>query len=226
MGRKLGVGRIWSFCLGFSITRRAARAIWRRGNKAWGRKFFGQKCELIANFSATMATSPRRERREVWREKRKVRIFGKGKCKLIANFSATVVTSLPSLALSLSLSLSLCLYLSFSLSLSLSLSLSHRKYLTHNKYRKRFRASYYTRRGSAWYIVREWLSVSSGEREERERERERERRLWRRPISRWNREWSCNAMAIIIIGASLSEPHTDVVTWDSVTRDIYIYIYI
>ena len=28
-----------------------------------------------------------------------------------------------------------------------------------------------------------------------------------------------------IIGASLSEPHTDVVTWDSVTRDIYIYIY-
>ena len=32
-----------------------------------------------------MVTSPWRERREVWREKRKVRIFGKGKCKLIAN---------------------------------------------------------------------------------------------------------------------------------------------
>ena len=29
---------------------------------------------------------------------------------------------------------------------------------------------------------------------------------------------------IEVIGASLSEPHTDVVTWDSVTRDIYIYI--
>ena len=60
-----------------------------------------------------------RERREVWREKRKVRIFGKGKCKLvaicanfwqrkcklIANFSATMVTSLPSVSVSLSLSL-------------------------------------------------------------------------------------------------------------------------
>ena len=28
-----------------------------------------------------------------------------------------------------------------------------------------------------------------------------------------------------IIGASLSEPHTDVLTWDSVTRDIYLYRY-
>ena len=74
----------------------------------------------------------------MWREKRKVRIFGKGKCeltaivrifgmgkcKLIANFSATMMTSLPSISLSLSLSLYL--------SLSLSLSLSHRAYLTHN----------------------------------------------------------------------------------------------
>ena len=32
-----------------------------------------------------MVTSPWRERRQVWREKRKVRIFGKEKCKLIAN---------------------------------------------------------------------------------------------------------------------------------------------
>ena len=31
------------------------------------------------------------------------------------------------------------------------------------------------------------------------------------------------AMRGTFIGASLSEPHTDVVTWDSVTRDIYIY---
>ena len=35
--------------------------------------------------TTTMVTSPWRERREVWRQKRKVRIFGKGKCKLIAN---------------------------------------------------------------------------------------------------------------------------------------------
>ena len=27
-----------------------------------------------------------------------------------------------------------------------------------------------------------------------------------------------------LVGASLSEPHTDVLAWDSVTRDIYIYI--
>ena len=77
-------------------------------------------------------------RQEVWREKRKVRFFGKGKCellaivrifgmgkcKLIANFSLPMMTSLPSISLSLSLSLYL--------SLSLSLSLSHRAYLTHN----------------------------------------------------------------------------------------------
>ena len=83
----------------------------------------------------------------MWREKREVRIFGKGKCKLIAkiafkfnlmrifgkgkwefiaNFSATMVTSLPSL--------------SVSLSLSLSLSLSPK--VPHAQYRKRFRASY------------------------------------------------------------------------------------
>ena len=81
-------------CLGFSITRRAARAIWKRGNKE-GEIFFGNgKCELITNF--TMVTSPWRDRREVWREKRKERIFGKGKCKFIANFSAAMVTSLPS----------------------------------------------------------------------------------------------------------------------------------
>ena len=108
-----------------------------------GRKNFGKgKCELIANFSDTMVTSPWRERREAWSEKRKVRNFGKGRCKLIANcadfgkgkckfianFSATLVTSLPSL--------SLCL------SVSLSLSLSPK--VPHAQYRKRFRASYNT----------------------------------------------------------------------------------
>ena len=120
MGRKIGLGRIWSFVLGFRSLVARLVPFERGGTKPEGEKIFGNgKCELIANFSATMVTSPRRERREVWREKRKVRFFGKGKCKLIAckfiaNFSATMVTSLPSL------------------SVSLSLSLSHRKYLTHN----------------------------------------------------------------------------------------------
>ena len=54
------------------------------------------------------------ERREVWRKKRKERIFGKGKCKLVANFGMTMVMSLPSF------------------SLFLSLPLSHRMHLTHN----------------------------------------------------------------------------------------------
>ena len=133
MGRKIGLGRIWSFVLGFRSLVARLVPFEREGTKPEGEKNFGNhECELIANFSATMVTSPWRERREVWREKRKaeflaresassspiVRIFGKGKCKFIANFSATMVTSLPSL--------SLCLYL------SLSLSLSHRKYLMHN----------------------------------------------------------------------------------------------
>ena len=96
--------------------------------KEWeqrGRNIFcNGKCEPIANFSATMVTSKWRERREVWREKWKVRVFGKGRCKLIANFSATMVTSLP--------------FLSVSLSLSLSLSPN----VPHAQYRKRFRASH------------------------------------------------------------------------------------
>ena len=40
---------------------------------------------------------------------------------------------------------------------------------------------YYRKRGSASYIVREWLLWVV----------ERERRLWRQSISHWNREWSC-----------------------------------
>ena len=69
----------------------------------------------------------------------------------------------------------------------------------------------YTRRESAWYIVREWFFVSSSSREreidreterereretERERDRERERERERETpvtssISSWIREWSC-----------------------------------
>ena len=61
-------------CLGFSITRRGARAIQERvGTK--GANFL--ETESV-NFSATMV------RQEVWREKRKVRFFGKGKCELTA----------------------------------------------------------------------------------------------------------------------------------------------
>ena len=135
MGRKIGLGRIWSlknFVLGFrSLVARLApfkRESEQRGRIFWQRKVW------TANFSATMV------RQEVWREKRKVRFFGKGKCeltaivrifgmgkcKLIANFSATMMTSLPSISLSLSLSL----YLSLSPS------------VPHAQYRKRFRASY------------------------------------------------------------------------------------
>ena len=64
-GKKNRTGQDLIICLGFSITRRAARAIG-TGTKPEGEKIFGNgKCELIANFSATMVTSPRRERREV-----------------------------------------------------------------------------------------------------------------------------------------------------------------
>ena len=59
---------------------------------------------------------------------------------------------------------------SFSLSLSLLLIK-----VTHAQYRKRFCASYYRKRGSASYIVREVHSERERERY-RERERERERR--------------------------------------------------
>ena len=82
----IGLGKIWSFVLGFRSLVARLVPFERGGTKTEGEKIFGNgKCELIANFSATMVTSPRRERREVWREKRKVRIFGKGKCKLITN---------------------------------------------------------------------------------------------------------------------------------------------
>ena len=94
------------------------------GNKEEENNFGNGKCELIANFSATMVTSrPLRERRDGKCEGRNekceflarksvssspiVRTFGKGKCKFIANFSATMVTSLPSNSFSVSLSFSL-----------------------------------------------------------------------------------------------------------------------
>ena len=83
-----------------------------------------------------MVTSQWRERREVWREKRKVRVFGKGKCKLIANcanfWQRERVNSSPILARQWWRHFRLSLYLSLSLSLSLSLALPHRMYLTHN----------------------------------------------------------------------------------------------
>ena len=141
MGRtesSVGLGRIWSFVWGFrSLIVRLVP--FERGGTKRAKNFWQYgKCELIENFSATMVTSPWWERREVWREKRKMRIFGKGKCKIIAiirhcaNFWQVKVCSSPILARQwwrhFRLSLSVCI----SLSLSLSLSLSHRKYLTHN----------------------------------------------------------------------------------------------
>ena len=113
----------------------------RGGTKPEGEKYFGNgKCKLIANFSATIVTSPRRERREVWREKRKVRNFGKGKCELIANcanfLARESVNSSPILARQW------WRHFRLSLSLSVSLSLSLSPKVPHAQYRKRFRASY------------------------------------------------------------------------------------
>ena len=116
---KIGLGRIWSFVLGFRSL--VARLVpFERGGTKRVKTFLAmesvnslrisapqwwplregrnEKCEVLARES--VSSSPI------------VRIFGKGKCKFIANFSATMVTSLPSF--------------------SVSLSLSHRKYLTHN----------------------------------------------------------------------------------------------
>ena len=76
MGRTIGLGRIWSFVFGFrSLVARLTpfkRESEQRGRIFWQRKVW------TANFSATMV------RQEVWREKRKVRFFGKGKCELTA----------------------------------------------------------------------------------------------------------------------------------------------
>ena len=147
MGRKIGLGRIWSFVLGFRSLVARLVPFERGGTKPEGEKIFGNgKCELIANFSATVVTFPWRERREVWNERCEflaresvssspiMRIFGKWKCKFIAKVSAKMVTSLPSL--------SLCLYLSLSLSLSPK--------VPHAQYRKRFRASYNTCARDGW----------------------------------------------------------------------------
>ena len=81
-----------------------------------------------------MVTSQWRERWEVWREKRKVRVFGKGKCKLIEFWQRERVNSSPILARQW--------WRHFRLSLYLSLSLSLSPNVPHAQYRKRFRASY------------------------------------------------------------------------------------
>ena len=110
MGRTIiGLGRIWSFVLLFDHSSRGSRhlrELEQRGQNFWQRKVWTH-CDFQCHNGD--------QRREL-REKRKVRIFGKGKCKLIANFSATMVTSLPSV----------------SLSLSLSLTHTHRAHLTQN----------------------------------------------------------------------------------------------
>ena len=137
----------------------------RGGTKPEDEKIFGNgKCELIANFSATMVTSPRRDlgrdgkcegrnekceflARESVSSSPIVRIFGKGKCKFIANFSATMVTSLLSLSLSVSLSLT-------------------ESTLTHRQYRKRFRASYNTLVCANWpeEVESVWRVALNGDR--------------------------------------------------------------
>ena len=94
------------------------RFVWESRNKE-GEFFWQRKVWTHCEFQRHNGDHLRRERREVWREKRKLQIFGKGKrkliancanfgkgkCKLVANFNETMMTSLPSLSLSLSLSL-------------------------------------------------------------------------------------------------------------------------
>ena len=195
-------------CLGFSITRRAARAIWKSGNKE-GETIFGNgKCELIANFSATMVTSPRGRWKKYctnshkkvcgcWcnffhrplplREGRDGKCEGRNeKCEFLARESVNsspIVRILAKGSVNSSPMLARKWWRHFRLSLSLCISLSLSPNVPHAQYyRKRGSASYYRKRGSASYIVREWLLWVV--------ERERETPVTS-SISRWNREWSC-----------------------------------
>ena len=121
---KIGLGRIWSFVLGFrSLVERLVP--FGRGGTKRVEEFLAMESVNSLRISAPQWW-PLREGRDGKCEGRNekceflaresvssspiVRIFGKGKCEFIANFSATMVTTLP----------------------SLSLYLSHRKYLTHN----------------------------------------------------------------------------------------------
>ena len=127
----IGLGRIWSFVLGFRSL--VARLVpFQRGGTKREKKFLAMESVNSLRISAPQWW-PLREGRDGKCEGRDekceflaresvnsspiVRIFGKGKCKFIANFSATMRRHFR---------------LSLFLSLSLSLSLSHRKYLTHN----------------------------------------------------------------------------------------------
>ena len=132
------------FALGFRSL--VARLVpFKRGGTKRAKKLWQWKCELM-RISAPQWWP-------LWREKRTVRIFGKGSVSLspiVRIFGKQCVNSSPILARQwwrhFRLSLSLSLYLSLSLSLSPK--------VPHAQYRKRFRASYNT-------------------------ERERERRKWR-----------------------------------------------
>ena len=60
-GKNNETGQNLIICLGFSITRRAARAIQERVRTKRAIFFGNGKCELIANFTATMVTFYRKE---------------------------------------------------------------------------------------------------------------------------------------------------------------------
>ena len=137
MGEQNRIGQDLIICLGFSITRRAARAIWKRGNKAWGRKYFWQwkvwtHCEFQCHHGDL---SVKGETGSVKGETKSAN-FWQGKvwahrqlCEFLARES---VNSSSILARQW--------WRHFRLSLSLSLSLSPK--VPHAQYRKRFRASY------------------------------------------------------------------------------------
>ena len=128
--KKDGVAEKSIVCFGASIPCHAA--IWQKQIKT-------KSANFTKNVQRHNGDHLRMEKREVWREKRRVRIFAKGKCDLIAVVrifgKGKCINLLPILArqwwrhfcLSLSLSLSLSvLSLSLSLCISLSLSLTSR----------------------------------------------------------------------------------------------------
>ena len=118
MGRKIGLGRIWSFVLGFRPLVARLVPFERGGTKPEGEKTLAMESVNSLRISAP-PWWPLREGRDGKCEGRKE------KCKILARES---VISSPILARQWWRHFRL----SLSVSLSLSLSLSHRKYLTHN----------------------------------------------------------------------------------------------
>ena len=151
MGRTIGLGRIWSFVLGFrSLFARLAPFKRETESRNKEGRIFWQRKVWTANFSATMV------RQEVWREKQKVRFLARESvnsqqlCEFLAWES---VNASPILARQIVNDDVTSVYLSFYLSLYLSLSPS----VPHAQYRKRFRASYNKHPTQAFFFFSEFF---------------------------------------------------------------------